>query len=262
MKKVTAFIGSARKKNTYRSVEKLLQNLESFGGIKTEMVVLSDFQVSVCKGCKLCLDKGEDLCSLKDDRDELLEKITNSDGVIFATPNYSFQVSGIMKVFLDRMGFYFHRPRFFGKVFTNIVVQGIYGGKKITEYLDFVGDRLGFNIVPGICLTALEPMSESERIAFEKSIDKLSHLFYKKLNTPSYPVPSLLKLMLFRMYRTSIKLILNDTYRDYTYFREKGWFESDYFYQTSLCIGKRMLGRIFDLFAIYLSKKKEPARCI
>ena len=202
------------------------------------------------------------MCPVNDDRDKLFEKIANSDGVVFATPNYSFQVSGIMKVFLDRMGFYFHRPRFFGKAFTNIVVQGIYGGKKITKYLDFVGDRLGFNIVSGICLTALEPMSESERNAFEKSIDKLSHLFYKKLNTPSYPVPSLPKLMLFRMYRTSIKLILNDTYRDYRYFREKGWFESEYFYQTSLSNGKKMLGRIFDLFAVKLSKKKEPARRI
>jgi len=35
-----------------------------------------------------------------------------SDGVIFATPNYSFQVSGIMKVFLDRLGFAFHRRAF------------------------------------------------------------------------------------------------------------------------------------------------------
>jgi len=58
MKKVTAFVGSARKKNTYRTVEKFLQNLESFGGIETEIVVLSDFQISICKGCKLCLDKG------------------------------------------------------------------------------------------------------------------------------------------------------------------------------------------------------------
>jgi multimeric flavodoxin WrbA len=121
MKKVTAFAGSARKRNTYRSVEKFLQNLESFGGIKTEIVVLSDFQIGMCKGCKLCLDKGEELCPLKDDRDKLFEKIANSDGIVLATPNYSFQVSGIMKVFLDLMGFYFHRPRFFGKVFTNIV---------------------------------------------------------------------------------------------------------------------------------------------
>jgi multimeric flavodoxin WrbA len=86
---------------------------------------------------------------LKDDRDVLIEKVMASDGVVFASPNYSFQVSAIMKTFLDRLGFAFHRPRFFGKTFTSIVAQGIYGGNKIVDYLDFVGFGLGFNTVKG-----------------------------------------------------------------------------------------------------------------
>ena len=38
----------------------------------------------------LCLNKGEELCPLKDDRDLLIDKMNNSDGIIFASPNYSF----------------------------------------------------------------------------------------------------------------------------------------------------------------------------
>ncbi len=90
---------------------------------------------------------------MKDDRDVLIEKIMASDGVVFASPNYSFQVSAIMKAFLDRLGFAFHRPRFFGKTFTSIVTQGIYGGGKIVDYLDFVANGLGFNTVKGSCIT-------------------------------------------------------------------------------------------------------------
>ena len=56
-----------------------------------------------------------------------------SDGVVFATPNYSFHVSGLMKLFVDRLAFNFHRPRFFGKTCTSIVTQGIAGGGKIVE---------------------------------------------------------------------------------------------------------------------------------
>jgi multimeric flavodoxin WrbA len=260
VKKVTAFVGSARKKNTYNSVKKFLNILESFGGIETEIVLLCDYKIQYCKGCKLCLDKGEEFCPLKDDRDKLLEKIACSDGVIFASPNYSFQVSGIMKCFLDRIGFNFHRPRYFGKIFTNIVFQGIYGGDKIVKYLDFVGDGLGFNIIKGICLTAFEPMSEYERSRIDKSIEKLSHLFYEKFNQPTYPVPSILKLMIFRMSRTSIKMALNDNYRDYTYYKEKGWFESDYYYDTSLNIFKKMIGKLFELMAKYDEKKRASRR--
>ncbi len=123
--KVTAFVGSARKKHTYNAAEKFLENLRKNGNVETEIVALSDYRLETCRGCLLCLNKGEEFCPLKDDWDELIAKILESDGIVLASPNYSFQVSGLMKVFLDRLGFVFHRPRFFGKTFTSIVVQGI-----------------------------------------------------------------------------------------------------------------------------------------
>ncbi|HRW62840.1 MAG TPA: flavodoxin family protein, partial [Bacteroidales bacterium] len=144
MMKITAFVGSARKKHTHKATETFLKKLQSFGNIEYEMVVLSDYHIETCKGCITCFNKGEEFCPLKDDRDLLIQKMEESDGVIFASPNYSFHVSGIMKIFLDRLGFIFHRPRFFGKTFSSIVVQGIYGGNKIVNYFNFIGPALGF----------------------------------------------------------------------------------------------------------------------
>lgn len=60
----------------------------------------------------------------------------------------------------DRPGFLFRRPRFHGKTLTARVTRGIYGGDRIVKYRDFVGGRLGLDVVKGACLTALEPMSE------------------------------------------------------------------------------------------------------
>ena len=60
-----------------------------------------------------------------------------------------------MKVFLDRFGFLFHRPRYFGKTFTSIVAQGVYGGNKIVKYFNFIGKALGFNVVKGSCIKIL-----------------------------------------------------------------------------------------------------------
>ena len=110
--KITAFIGSARKKHTYNASEKLCQQLKSLGDAEYELVQLSDYNLKTCRGCKLCTDKGEELCPLNDDRDKLIEKIRNSDGIIFASPNYSFNLSGLMKIFLDRFNPFFHRPEF------------------------------------------------------------------------------------------------------------------------------------------------------
>jgi multimeric flavodoxin WrbA len=255
MKKVIAFVGSARKRHTYNAARQFLDSLQSFGGVEYEIVILSDCKLETCRGCKLCLDKGEELCPFKDDRDLLFEKIMTSDGVVFASPNYSFQVSAFMKKFLDRLGFVFHRPRFFGKVFSSIVVQGIYGGPKIVEYLDFVGGGLGFNVVKGSCLLSREPITDEVQRKNDRILTAQSKRFHERLLREPYPVPTLFKLMIFRLSRTSIALMLNDTYRDYTYYREKGWFESDYFYPVRLNAFKKIVGSLFDYIASRSSKK-------
>ena len=247
--KVTAFVGSARKKHTYVAAERFLKNLQKNVNVNYEIVALSDYNLKTCRGCKLCLDKGEELCPLKDDRDLLMEKIRQSDGVVLATPNYSFQVSGLMKVFLDRFGYVFHRPEYFGKTFTGIVAQGVYGGKDIVKYLDFVGNGMGFNVVSGLVINTREPVPVSEQVKTEKAIEKQSLRFYRQLVRHEYPSPSMLKLMLFRMSRTSLKTVLNEDFRDYRHFRDQGWFDNDYYYPVKLNPVKRTAGWLIDITA-------------
>jgi multimeric flavodoxin WrbA len=257
MKRVTAFVGSARKKYTHDAARQFLDNLKSLGGVECEIVALSDHRLGTCRGCKLCFEKGEESCPLKDDRDALIEKLAASDGVVFASPNYSFQVSAIMKIFLDRLGFVFHRPRFFGKTFTSIIAQGIYGGRKIERYLNFVGKGLGFNTVKGACVTALEPMTVKEEQKIDRALARQSRRFYKRLMKPAYPVPTLIMLMVFRMGRTSMRLELDERSFDYTYYRDKGWFESDYFYPTRLGVLKKGAGRLFESIQARMARNRK-----
>ena len=254
--KVTAFVGSARKKHTYYVTEQFLRNLQTFGNIEFEIVGLSDYHIEVCKGCMLCLNKGEELCPLKDDRDKLIEKMNTSDGIIFASPNYSFNVSGLMKVFLDRLGFIIHRPRFFGKAYTSIVVQGFYRGNKIISYLNFIGKSLGFNLIKGCCLNSLEPITEKEQKKLDRIIGMQSKKFYSTLIKKEYPIPNFFQLMIFRMARTSIKLLLDESWKDYTYYKINGWFESDYYYPTQLNPLKKMTANFFDFLFNRIYRKK------
>lgn len=250
--KVTAFIGSGRKGHSYKASEIFLQNLQSSGEVEYELVRLSDFNIGTCKGCRLCMDKGEEFCPYKDDRDILIRKIHDSDGVVFVTPNYSFQVSALMKIFLDRLAFNFHRPRFFGKTFTNIVVQGIGKGGDIVRYLNFVGKGLGFNVVNGCCVKSLEPMTTESQARFDRIIKMQSKKFYSQLIKKELPVPSFWWLMVFRMSRTSMHKMLSETSPDYRYFRDNGWFETDYFYPVKLNPLKKLSGIIFDRLALQI----------
>ncbi|MDA8098911.1 MAG: flavodoxin family protein [Nitrospiraceae bacterium] len=248
MKKVTAFVGTARKEHTYYAVQRFLEGLQAPGGVESEIVTLTDYRVERCRGCKNCFRKGEEFCPFKDDRDELMGKMLASDGVVFATPNYSYQVSSTMKAFLDRLGFVFHRPRFFGRTFTSIVAQGIYGGSKIVKYLDFVGMGLGFNVVKGSCTTALDPMNGTERSRIDAVAAEHSRRFHAGLCMKQYPVPSLLRVCAFRAARTSMRVMLDENSRDFTYYRDQGWFEADYYYPARLGILKKAAGALVDSF--------------
>jgi NAD(P)H-dependent FMN reductase len=256
MKKVTAFVGSARKKHTHDAVRRFLDHLQELGDVEGEIVLLCEYRLEVCRGCKLCFEKGEQACPLKDDREALVAKLVSSDGVVFASPSYMFQVSAIMKTFLDRLAFFGHRPFFFGKTFTSIVVQGLPFDAKIAKYLNFVGSCLGFKTVAGSCITAREPMTEHESRKFDTALAGHSRRFHKSLMRQGLPTPTLVMLMGFRIGRTTMRLELDDRSFDYRYYRERGWLDSDYYYPVRLGPLKKVAGSLFDAIGTRMARKR------
>ena len=246
MKKVIAFIGSQRKHATYWAVQEFEERLKESQEIEFEYIHLKDYRLDFCRGCILCFDKGEENCPLQDDRDKLIAKMEAADGVIFATPNYSFHVSAQMKALIDRLAFIFHRPRFFGKVSTTIVTQGIYGGNKTRKYLESIAANWGFQPIRGCVLNTLEPRTEKAQQKISLNIRLAADRFGKALENQHAPAPSLYRLMMFRFQRTGMKDLQDTTYKDYRYFKEQGWFTSDYFYPVKLGALKKISGMLFD----------------
>ena len=150
----------------------------------------------------------------------------------------------------------FHRPLFFGRTFTGLVNQGIYGGEKIVKYFNFIGFGLGFNVVKGCCILTIVPVTEERQRINDKIIEKQSKRFYSQLTKSKYPAPSLIKLFFFRMARSSMKIMLNENNRDFAYYLKNGWFESDYYYPVKLSPIKRMAGRFIDKRVAQVARTK------
>ena len=253
MKKVTAFIGTETRKYTYRAVQEFEKRLKERGEVEFEYVFLSDYTLDYCRGCKVCFDRGEEYCPLKDDRDVLLRKMEESDGVVFASPNYAFHMSARMKNFLDRAAFAIHRPKFFGRPCTAVVAQGAFGGGDIVKHLGTAGANMGFHTTKGCCVTTREPMTDARSNKLVQETRKAADRFHEALSRPT-PAPSFSRLMLFRVTRSSISA-LDDSYRDYRYYRDMGWFESDYFHETKLNPLKKLAGGVSDFVGRQMAKR-------
>jgi multimeric flavodoxin WrbA len=97
---VVAVVGSPRAAgNTSYLVDAALDELAS-RGLAVEKIMLSEHRVLPCEGHDECEELAA--CPLDDDAAALLERMYRADGLILATPVYYEDVSGQMKVFIDR----------------------------------------------------------------------------------------------------------------------------------------------------------------
>lgn len=101
--KITVFNSSPRgeRSNTNIMVQAVLEGAKD-AGAECENIFLAGKNIKPCLGCFACWIKTPGKCVIKDDMAELLDKTKEPDIIIFATPLYVDNVSGIMKNFMDR----------------------------------------------------------------------------------------------------------------------------------------------------------------
>jgi multimeric flavodoxin WrbA len=102
--KIIIFNGSPRAENgnTHFMVEQFTKGAEQ-GGAEVENVFLAKKDIKPCRGCFSCWIKTPGDCVIKDDMAGLLKKTKGADIIVFATPLYVDNVTGIMKNFMDRI---------------------------------------------------------------------------------------------------------------------------------------------------------------
>jgi multimeric flavodoxin WrbA len=103
MVKVIGVCGSPRKGgNTEILVNNALEAARTQGA-ETEIILLSEKKVEPCTGCGAC-SSGK--CVIDDDFMDVFYKMTDADGLIFASPSYFESMTPQMKALIDRSGSY------------------------------------------------------------------------------------------------------------------------------------------------------------
>ena len=246
---ILVIIGSLRKKNTLETVKKIENYHKRYSDCKYEYLFLKDLNLKLCTGCHLCLTKGEIFCPLKDDRDLIIEKIEQSDGVILASPTFSMNITWLMKNFFDRLSFIMHRPKFFKQNFMLLTVSGsVMGGSNAIKALSF--GVFGGKIISKLKVLHSPGMNEDKKNKQEALIRKGAQVFSKKMRREITHSPSFGFIMWFCAFKSMATVYKNECIADYNYYQDK-----KYFIDIKLNFFQNLLIAMFTRFFILLTKK-------
>jgi len=105
-KKILAIVGTYRKGGiTDSAVDEILSAAKENGG-QTEKIYLLDKHIEFCTNCRKCTQTpGEHYgkCVIDDDLEEILQKIREADGFILASPVNFYNVTALMRKFIERL---------------------------------------------------------------------------------------------------------------------------------------------------------------
>ena len=155
MSRILGICGSARKNGNTAT---LLRAVLDAAGIESELIFLSDLAIGFCTGCLSCV-KHKGVCVKKDDMPGLLEKMLAAQALVLGSPNYYYDVSGLMKNMIDRsiassyrgigeytgMAWHGWQP-FTGKAGGMVLCQAAFGAEKALETFKCFAEYSGLNL--------------------------------------------------------------------------------------------------------------------
>ncbi len=250
--KFLVIMGSPRKKgNSYKVTREVEEKMKQLGNVKFEYLFLKDADLKMCSGCFNCVSKGKELCPLKDDKAEIENKMMEADGIIFSTPVYCENVSGLMKNFIDRFAHVFHRPQFFDQKAMVLATSAGGGLKDTLDYLKKL-QIWGFGTpVELSIITPPWPRSDALQKKNKKGINKAAVEFYKKLQE-GRPSPNFMQYMHFRFLKETSKLGYLPA--DLEFYKDK----EEYFYDTKISPLKKIIAPIIMKFAFFMMRDIGP----
>jgi multimeric flavodoxin WrbA len=250
--KVLAIMGSPRKKgNTYKITKKLEEKMKQMGNVEFEYLFLKDVNLHPCTGCFACISKGGNICPINDDRTKIEDKIRDADGVILASPVYVMQITWLMKILIDRMAYYCHRPRFFNQKAIAISTTGGIGLKETLNYLELVASGWGFNFVHKLGIqTPPWPKTSKSYNKDEKKIQDTAKIFYKSLQSETLPNPNLMSYIGFKIIKELSERFKEYLPSDFQFYKK----HENYYYDTKISVIKKFMGDIVLKIILFMMR--------
>jgi multimeric flavodoxin WrbA len=250
--KILAIIGTPTKEEGYttKTVAELESSFSSRRAVEFDYIFLKDANLSGCEGKLTCIKFGEHKCPFASELSPILNAMSDADVVIFASPVHCFNVSALMKNFIDLLVFQMHRPAFFGKQALVVATAAGAGQKGVLKYLNKTIANWGFNVVGQLGTHGGFFDEQKYQVKLQRTIDKLTDKTLAAFDKAELPRPGLAELINFRVWRSAVMTNETNSPYDWEHWERSGWLAQDYYFKTRInIISNSLAGMIEKLIA-------------
>jgi len=239
--KIVALIGSPRNEDswTYKNIRLIESKMNAIQPTEVEYVFVQKLNVPFCDGCLSCVRVGEQSCPEYELIGPVAAQMDAADGLILGAPVHTFNVTGLMKNFVEYFMYKRNRPSFFGKkaVVTTTASGG--GHKIVLDFLENTATAWGCDIVTRMGISSAQMNKEPYQRKVDAVAEEVARLFLDEINKGELGSPKFRHLMNFVAMQNMTRAQKGT--RNHEYWTERDWLDARFYTDAPINPFARML---------------------
>jgi multimeric flavodoxin WrbA len=227
--KILVFIGSPRNEDswTYKSIRILEEKMQALHPVNFEYVFVEKLKIPFCDGCLSCVNVGEHACPEYATIGPLAEKMDKADGLILSSPIHTFNITGLMKNFVEFFMYKRNRPSFFGKKAVVTATASGGGHTVVLDFLEQTANAWGCDVVSRVGISSSQMNKPRYLERYDVVAQDVAETFVREIQKGELGSPQFRHLMNFRAMQNMTHNQKDSV--NYRYWQERNWLDAEFY---------------------------------
>jgi multimeric flavodoxin WrbA len=226
---ILVLVGSPRNEEswTYKSIRILEEKMQAIQPVEFEYIFVQKLHIPFCDGCLKCVNVGASACPDYAKVGPIADKMDKADGIILGSPIHTFNITGLMKNFVEYFMYKRNRPTFFGKKAVVTATASGGGHTVVMDFLEQTANAWGCDVVSRMGISSSQMLKEPYLKHVHAVAEDVAETFVREINKGELGSPKFRHLMNFRAMQNMAFNQKNSI--NYKFWEDRGWFDAEYY---------------------------------
>ncbi len=226
---IVAFIGSPRNEEsyTYKVIRQIEDKMNEVRPTVVDYVFLERLDLPFCDGCLSCVSVGEEACPEFAKVGPVTKKMDAADGLILGAPVHTFNVTGLMKNFLEFFMWKRNRPSFFGKKAVVTATASGGGHNVVLDFLEGTAAAWGCDVVTRLGISSSQMHKDKYKTLVDECTEDVARQFVDAIGKGGLQQVKFKQLVNFRAMQNMTRGQKGT--KNHEYWTERDWLDAEYY---------------------------------